>query len=540
MSSHQRPFRAALSVIVLRITDSACRLRASVGVRCHFGRSCAAVWLLLASIAATSLGNAFVRLDYNLTLNSRSRDTVFLELFDDRALTRDNFLQYVNGNNYNGTIMHRLAQNFVIQGGGFYPFILNEPAPLNFSLDPDAEVDLDHNPLTPNPTIMNEYGNVPTRSNMRGTIAMARRGGQPDSADSQWFVNLGNNTGLDSVDGGFTVFGRVLGDGMGLFDAFNTLIIKNLNPDYDNNGTRDAGPFYLNSTDGTPVLERTGGGDLLVTLENAQQIDYLGAGLVTDVPAGGLTFASRNAFIDTGTTFTGTGPLTIGAERTLGIREGFTLARPLVNRGTLAPGLQLGSVTVQTYQQFFDGTLDIQLRETMPDTEHDRLVVSETAFLAGRLDISLLSGFVPAAGDSFTVLTAESIVGNFAEFDLPQLSPGLVWDIVRSTTAVTLSAVRADFNHNGLVDAADFALWRNARNAKVTPFTGADGNGDGTVNDLDLAIWRSNFGNTAGTSTGTSGTLAAAVPEPSSPTLMAAIGLLFATARRARRRPFFT
>jgi cyclophilin family peptidyl-prolyl cis-trans isomerase len=128
---------------------------------------------LLLSIASTSFGNAFVRLDYNLTLGNRSRDTVFFELFDDRPLTRDNFLQYVNGNHYNGTLMHRLAKNFVIQGGGFYPFILNEPAPLSFSLDPGAEVDLDQNPLTPNPTVMNEYSNSPTRSNLRGTIAMA-------------------------------------------------------------------------------------------------------------------------------------------------------------------------------------------------------------------------------------------------------------------------------------------------------------------------------------------------------------------------------
>jgi cyclophilin family peptidyl-prolyl cis-trans isomerase len=474
-------------------------------------------------------------LDYNLTLGNRSRDTVFIELFDDRPLTRDNFLQYVNGNHYNGTIMHRLAKNFVMQGGGFYPFILNEPAPLSFSLDPDAAVDLDHNPLTPNPTVMNEYGNSPTRSNVRGTIAMARIGGQPNSADSQWFVNLGNNTGLDSVDGGFTVFGRVLGDGMALFDAFNTLTIKNLNPDSDDNGMRDDGPFFNGPTDGVPVLSGSGG-DLLVTLENAQQIDYLGASLVTDVPAGGLTFASRNAFIDTGTTFTGTGALTIGAERTLGIREGFTLSRPLVNRGTLAPGLQLGTVTVQTYQQFFDGTLGIQLRETTPDTEHDRLVVTEFAYLGGRLDVSLLSGFVPAAGDAFTVLSAGAIVGDFSAVELPQLTAGLVWNVNRSLTDVTLSVALADFNRNGEADAADFILWRNSRNSNVTPFTGADGNGDGTINDLDLAIWRSNFGNKRGTATATGNALAAPVPEPASTSLAFTTSLLFAMNSISRNR----
>jgi cyclophilin family peptidyl-prolyl cis-trans isomerase len=486
------------------------------------------------SIFATAVvvhANQFVRLDYNLTMASRSRDTIFIELFDDRPLTRDNFLKYVNGDHYNGTIMHRLAKDFVLQGGGFYPFFLNEPPPVNTSLDPNARVDLDGNPSTPNPTVMNEYGNLPMRSNVRGTIAMARLGGQPDSANSQWFINLGNNVVLDSMDGGFTVFGRVVGDGMGLVDAFNSLSITNLNPDYDNNGVRDSNlPFYQGPGDGVPFL----GGNLL-TLEDAQHIDYLGFGLTTSVPANGLSFADRNAFIDTGTVFTGTGPLTIGAERTLGIREGFSLTRTLVNRGTLAPGLQLGSITVQSYQQFFDGTLDIQLRETTADIEYDRLVVTNTAFLAGRLDVSLLSGFVPAAGDTFTVLTAGSIVGNFTTLELPQLTSGLVWNFGRSATSVTLSVALADYNRNGVADAADYLLWRDTRNSNVAPSTGADGNGDGIVNDLDYVIWRSNFGNTSGTAAGTGSLASLSAPEPSG-ACMAVFGILLLASRRGNLR----
>ncbi len=299
--------------------------------------------------ARSAKASQYVELDYNLTLNSRSRSTVFLELFDDKPLTTSNFLQYVNNTavnhgNYNGSIMHRLARDFVIQGGGYWPNFLQEPAPVYVSLDPTAVVDLDGNTATANPTVVNEHSIAPIRSNLRGTISMARIGGQPDSASNQWFVNLADNTNLDSVDGGFTVFGQVAGDGMTLFDAFNTLSITNLNPDTNDDGARDNGPFFNysaptdtngNFTDGVPYLHGTTS-DILVIFERAKQIDYLGSAVTTDVPAGGLTFSTRDVFIDAGTAFTGTGSLTIGAERTLGIREDFSLGRGLTNHGTLA------------------------------------------------------------------------------------------------------------------------------------------------------------------------------------------------------------
>lgn len=68
-------------------------------------------------------------------------------------------------------------------------------------------------------TIANEFN----QSNLRGTIAMAKVAGDPDSATSQWFINVADNTSLDSQNGGFTVFGRVLADGMQVVDAINQL-----------------------------------------------------------------------------------------------------------------------------------------------------------------------------------------------------------------------------------------------------------------------------------------------------------------------------
>ncbi len=122
-----------------------------------------------------------------------------VELFDqDKPVTVQNFIRYVNSPAYtNFQLIHRWSPGFVIQGGGF--FVLNRYATnQGISFLPTFGA------------ITNEYSVGPTYSNVYGTIAMARTGGQVNSATSQWFINLANNSFLDSVDGGFTVFGRVV------------------------------------------------------------------------------------------------------------------------------------------------------------------------------------------------------------------------------------------------------------------------------------------------------------------------------------------
>ena len=127
-----------------------------------------------------------------------------LEMFQDiTPITVANFLNYANSGRYDDTIVHRSVPGFVIQGGGY------EANPLGASITRDN-------------AIQNEFN----RSNLRGTIAMARLGGQVNSATSEWFVNLANNTNLDSVDGGFTVFGEVI-SGMDVVDAIAGLPISN-------------------------------------------------------------------------------------------------------------------------------------------------------------------------------------------------------------------------------------------------------------------------------------------------------------------------
>lgn len=134
---------------------------------------------------------------------------VNVNLFDTATpQTVANFLSYVNSGAYANNVVHRSEPNFVVQAGGFQ---YNNSLPLD---------------NVPTGTAVQ---NEPELSNVRGTIAMAKLGGSVNSATSQWFINVSNNSAnLDVQNGGFTVFGQVLGDGMDIIDAIAALERFNL------------------------------------------------------------------------------------------------------------------------------------------------------------------------------------------------------------------------------------------------------------------------------------------------------------------------
>jgi hypothetical protein len=105
-------------------------------------------------------------------------------------------------------------------------------------------------------------------------------------------------------------------------------------------------------------------------------------------------------------------------------------------------------------------------------------------------------------------------------------------DNIRAIGAPTV--VPGDYNQNGIVDAADYVLWRDTLDQTVPPGTGADGTGpaggpDGVVNQLDYDFWRAHFGTSA---TSTSATALAAVPEPASWLLLAGLFIALGHPRR--------
>ncbi|NMP16935.1 peptidylprolyl isomerase [Thalassotalea sp. Y01] len=133
-----------------------------------------------------------------------------VELLDEHTpKTVENFLAYVENGSYNNVLFHRSIKGFIAQSGGFsYDFDEHEVSE-----------------ITSLPTVINE----PVFSNVRGTIAMAKVGGEPNSATSEWFFNVGANaSNLDFQNGGFTVFGVVTEPGMEIIDAINDLPIYNL------------------------------------------------------------------------------------------------------------------------------------------------------------------------------------------------------------------------------------------------------------------------------------------------------------------------
>ena len=140
-----------------------------------------------------------------ITLKTTLGDIV-IELDSEKApKTCENFEQYVRDGHYDGTIFHRVINNFMIQGGGFMPDMMQKA-----TRDP----------------IKNEAKNG--LSNVNGSIAMARTT-DPHSATAQFFINVKDNNFLDypGQDGwGYCVFGKVT-DGMDVVEAIKAVDTTN-------------------------------------------------------------------------------------------------------------------------------------------------------------------------------------------------------------------------------------------------------------------------------------------------------------------------
>ncbi|MEM6334904.1 MAG: hypothetical protein AAF823_16350 [Planctomycetota bacterium] len=186
----------------------------------------------------------------------------------------------------------------------------------------------------------------------------------------------------------------------------------------------------------------------------------------------------------------------------------------LVNDGgTLAPLSVPGGADLTGNYTQNSGSLEVEIGGVTPGTEYDQLVVTGSASLAGGLSVVLANGFEPMLGDSFEVLVSGGLAGEFDQLFGTELGDGLVLTPIYDTPAgsVTLLvevALPGDYNLDGVVDAADYTVWRDrVGSAAGTLPSDVDG---GVIGPSQYATWVANFGASLPIVETTAG-----VPEPS-------------------------
>ncbi len=219
-----------------------------------------------------------------------------LALYDQRTpITAANFKKYIDFGHYflvdptdghlASLFFHRSVSDFVIQSGGWLSTVNPmDPAHVFFS------------PVQHFTAITNEPG----ISNTRGTIAMAKISSDPNSATSEWFINLADNLSLDTDNGGFTVFGRVIGDGMTVVDTIAAVPVYNFGSPFDTLPLRNFTPPAL------PTL------DQLITIPGISYVTPLTFTASSDHPAVATVSVSDSNLLVSGKQ-TGTAKITATA-----------------------------------------------------------------------------------------------------------------------------------------------------------------------------------------------------------------------------------
>jgi hypothetical protein len=206
-------------------------------------------------------------------------------------------------------------------------------------------------------------------------------------------------------------------------------------------------------------------------------------------------------------------------------------------QGAFRPGNSegIGRVNLFDYQQGDTGELYVELTGTALNA-FDRLVATGDIVLDGFLSIDIDGAFVPALGNTFNIITGNTVTGVFDAVDVSGVPAGLAFHVTYLANAVQLQVVTkplfsADFDDDGDVDSTDLTIWRAAFN--LNQLGDADGDNDSDGNDF--LIWQRQVGSKPAVAAG--GETQAAVPEPRALLLTtSALAAFVATRRRRLRR----